>query len=318
MKKRILLFSAAAVILLWWAGVFIADAAVRRASNEPWPLGLGTLDDVPKRLPPRATSDQADALAEAASSFGITLEGRNPPAPQLRRALFGYIDPQFAHPNGQIDPPPQAVAAFLDAQSKPLEAIRRNLIDNPDAIVWDERPDLLRAAPLPNLYGHMVLARALAADAFVRQRAGDPVAWDDVHAMLNLSRPLARRPEMISSLIALSIARMANNVARRLSPPQPAWAREIAAADLRRSFIAAQQAEVWRMSREAEALDPGAPYTRFCLANVIQLHRAAAIDLAAGRTAVTNVPRWNYLGRISMIDFRSVSRRLDRFDQERR
>ena len=298
MKKRILLFSALAVIFFWWVGVFLADAALSRATQAAWPLGLGSVEDVPNRTPPPVTTDEAEALADAASTFGVSLQERYAPALQLGRTLTTFVEKP-------VDPPPAAVTSFLASNQKALDDVRRNLNAGGPRMSWEK---------LPNLLGHVILARALAADAIVRR---DAVAWDDVHAMLNLTRPLARRPEIVSSLTALSIAGLTNRIAQRLPPPAPAWVGEIRTADFRRPMIAAQQAELWKMRRDADSLDLASPYTRLCLANMILLYRAAAFDLAAGRTPTVRPPRWNYVARIGFPDFRRIAKRLDKFDAER-
>jgi hypothetical protein len=86
----------------------------------------------------------------------------------------------------------------------------------------------------------LTIAKALVATALVKARAKDPAAWDDLHAVWNLSRSLDAHPQMMAQTAALSMDRMINAVAWKMPLPTPAWLSELQTRDelpsLLRSF----------------------------------------------------------------------------------
>ena len=87
----------------------------------------------------------------------------------------------------------------------------------------------------------MTVSRALVANALAKARANDPAAWDDLHAVWNLSRSLDAQPQVMMQTAELSMARMVNAVAWKLPLPAPPWLTELQQRDAVQPLLAAFQ-----------------------------------------------------------------------------
>lgn len=130
------------------------------------------------------------------------------------------------------------------------------------------------------------LARLLIARALIRGRSGDPDVWDDLRAVFKLERSVQSRPELISQLIALNIARAVNAVAWKMPLPAPAWLAELLATDYRRLLLRGMQHDAWLIWRHGpdEPESPfgplARPYLRVSVGNLALHQRATALELA--------------------------------------
>lgn len=219
----------AAVALLWLAGSHWMSQPESDAFAEPWPAGLGPAATVAQRYPPTAESEAARAL-------------RTFPFPAaLRNELGAFMKQQVERASDEVAPLPSATGAFLAAHVAELDALEEMLTTRP--IVWQSDFSRGFGAPVPNLRQVLDVNRLLFARALSRH--GDPAAWRELHAAWSVSRALLRRPELISALIGLSIARSANAVARDLPSPAPLWREEMLTTDYSRAMVAALQAAAW-------------------------------------------------------------------------
>jgi hypothetical protein len=321
MKRHAAAFTLAAMIVVAvWLGAAVFAQHTRNDPKRPqWPLGLGTLDDVPKRYPPRDTSNDAARLTALAAAVGVDLTV--PPArPRAdRTTLNRWLDAQLTRADDHVDPPPPE----LVVDDAAFAALRAYLLGRA-AIIWPTDVVAAAQAPLPNLYGNYTLTRLLIAHALV----SPATASDDLCAAWRLQRALWHRPELISKQVALAGTRMINAAARRL-PAKPAWFDEMEAIDYRRSILAAQQAEAWTVRKEVEDDRRDAdriidvivqPYEEVCAANLAAVMRRTADRLARSRDCAVDpsfdVPFWNRLGHRSMANAGAVWQRVARFQAE--
>ncbi|HYM60196.1 MAG TPA: hypothetical protein VEZ11_04820 [Thermoanaerobaculia bacterium] len=351
--RRVLLATGAAVAL--WLFAFGVGTTLRtRASSAQWPAGLGALTSVPSRYPAHPASTEALQLVTLAAPLGVELRqaravplhrkvGEQAALAAIAEPLGAFVNLHFSRPTDVIDAPPAALGDYLETHAGPIESLRRHLVDHNGRIQW--AVDLTKGTdmPFPNLLGHMQLSRLLAADALVRARRGDnPGAWEDLHAIWSLGGALRSRPEIISQLIALAGARIANALARKLPAPAPQWHQELAQFDLETPALWAMQAEAWRESFAIESFGLGdgsrgdrafslalLPYTRLASAGMIDQQRFAIARLVAtGQTCAFNgseldgkvieaAPHWNFAARVaSTMRLGSSWQRLRRYSLE--
>lgn len=300
------------------------NGAAPRAAKQQWPAGLGTIDDVPSRYPVHnAPTPAATKLVDLAMPLGVDIaprEGRRGPRdfPErpsyqaIKEPLSIYIERQLSRPNDHVDPPPQAVAQYLENHRAALDAVRAHLLAE-QPIAW--KVQLVHDAPLPNLLGHMELLKVLIADALAKN------SWDDLHAVWLLDRSLMSRPDLISQVIALAMSRMTNAAAAKMPLPPPAWFAELESVDMQRPVLASIQAESWWLLHNDSAV------VRFCAADAAERTRSevasmigsAACDVdaeARHREFEKSLPKWNILG-AAILDVWSVWQRVQRFTPER-
>jgi hypothetical protein len=270
----------------WGISLAVSVNAVERARSLTWPLQLGRLRDVPARFPRRNASAAALALGPLEARLGIRLDRQDKrPATAEERAfslvknpLSDYLALQLTRPNDFRDPAPVGVSTFLLDHRQDIDALRAHLLANGAAIEWQTDVARLEYAPLPNLLAHMSVERLLVADALQLSRSAE--AWEDLHAAWILTRPLFRRPETISQLIAIATTRYILGGSRKLSGPAPAWLAEIRAVDATRSMIAADQADAWIAVQSLPYLDTSSRVTRVVIVLLRPMLNAFAADLA--------------------------------------
>ena len=321
MKRAAAVLALAAMLIAGlWIGAAVSAQHTRNRSAQPqWPLGLGTIDAVPQRYPPRLASNDAARLAQLAAAAGVDLS--MPPARRRvdRQWLNSWLDTQLTRADGRVDPPPPELAQHEAA----LADLRAYLLGR-TAIVWPTDVVAAAQAPLPNLFGHYTLTRLLIAHAL----ASPATASDDLCAAWHLQRAMWHRPEMISKQVALAGTRMINAAARRLEA-RPAWFDELASIDYRRSILAAQQAEAWTVRKQVEDGRHDAdriidvvvqPYEEVCAANLAAVMRRAAEQMSRSHDCAVkpsfDVPFWNRLGRGAMTNAGAVWQRVARFQAE--
>ena len=333
MKRAAAVFVLAAMVI---AGIWIGAAVSAQRTHtsdvrHEWPLGLGTLDEVPKHYPPRDTSNDAARLIALAALIDVDLSppsGRAAPARQPE--LNEDLDKQLTRADGRIDPPPPRLAQRFSEHEAGLADVRQFLLAR-TAIVWPTDVVAAAQAPLPNLSGHYTLTRVLIAHALT----SPATASGDLCAAWRLQLALWHQPELISKVVALAGTRMVNDAARRLDA-RPAWFDEIRAIDYRRSILAAQQSQAWSVRKQVE--DEGRqsdgrlidvvvqPYDELCAASFAGAARRASAELAQSRECAVDggaldrrvramLPFWNRRA-FAMPNLGSVWQRVARFQAE--
>lgn len=323
----------ATVIVAAWLTASVSAQRTRTAGPRyEWPMGLGALDEVPKRYPARDTSNDAARLTALAAAAGVDLSPpRVGPRSTQRPALTTYLDAQLIRADDAVDPPPPELAQYFATHGAALADVRAYLVGR-TAIIWPTDVAAAAQAPLPNLSGHLALTRLLVAHALTSPES----ASDDLCAAWHLQRALWHRPELISKMVALSGTRIVNAAARRLDA-RPEWFGEIGAIDYRRSMLAAQQSEAWAVRRRVEDAAEQSegrivdvvlqPYDELCAANIAAVMRRAAGELARSRDCAIDggaldrrvramLPFWNRPAHHSTPNLGSVWQRVARFHAE--
>lgn len=335
--KKIILIIIVVPVVAWGLLSIFAASKDRAVAARPWPNGLGSLATVPARYPERAAATSAAlALTKLTVPLGVDItprEGRRKSAPtaydKIKKPLHDYIEAQLVRPSNAIDDAPPAVAAYFAEHGAQLDAVRAHLLSGAP-IEWKVQLSRGFDAPIPNLLGHIELARLFVADALMKARHGDAAAWDDLHALWLLDAGIRSRPDLISQLIALASARMLNVAAAKLPLPAPAWLAEVRAVDYRRSVIASMQTEAYAWMHVPLGGVRGflvRPYIRLCGADGAEYMRGAFEELAKsnacdvddnalGKAVKRSLPRWNLLAGIAMPNISGLWQRASRATPE--
>src|SRR5205085_2545668 len=123
MKRATAVFALGSTVLVAvWLGAAVSAQRTRtRSIRYEWPMGLGTLDEVPQHYPPRDTSNDATRLISLAAAAGIDL---SPPAvrgaPSRRPRLGDYLDKQLTRADEGLDPPPPELVKDLSEHEAAL------------------------------------------------------------------------------------------------------------------------------------------------------------------------------------------------------
>jgi hypothetical protein len=301
MKKAILSI-VGVVIVAWVALSAYSVVKMNRAAAAPWPASLGTIDDVPARFTAAEQSASATRLVQLAAAANIDLKPRERNAPPrtaarpdpMRATVGDYVRKQLERSSDAIDAPPAAVAQRLAKDDAAISAVRNQLLSGPP-IVWETKIGLGFDAPIPNLLGQMHLQKMFMARAFDKAQRNDPAAWEELHASWELNRGLWRRPDLISSLIALAATRMSMAAARKMPLPAPAWFDEELAFDHLAALAASQQAESYSMRKLASPVKGirgfvMSPIFRYESADVLEMMRAFASEVFRSRACDASGP----------------------------
>ena len=174
MKKAILIVVAVPVVA--WVLLWIVAASMQRSvASRPWPNGLEGLESVPARYPERnAETSAALALTRLTVPLGVDITPRverqsrvTPPTRKeydaIKTPLHDYIDAQLGRPSNAIDDAPPALAAYLAEHRAQLDAVRAHLLSGAP-IAWKVQLAKGFEAPIPNLLGHLEMARLFVAE----------------------------------------------------------------------------------------------------------------------------------------------------------
>ncbi|HEV2722703.1 MAG TPA: hypothetical protein VG323_21950 [Thermoanaerobaculia bacterium] len=196
--------------LLWAVLYAVETAALKREQEQPWPFGIGSMNEAAARTRPKA-SPEAQRIANLVDA--LDLDEVEPGK---------YIAAQTAKHNDAIDPPPKE--ATVPGHEAQLAELVRVTLSEGERAVWNY--DLFEVGDAAEL---------LAAAALEHARKGEgAAAWDNLHAMWILTRSREQR---------LFLERRANAVARMLPAPVPPWTAELAAINPRRDAAAQIQDE---------------------------------------------------------------------------
>jgi hypothetical protein len=285
MKKVLIVIVVVIALVLWVISWFRAPDAVATSGAQPWPGGLGTLDSVAARFPPLQANDASVKLTALAGALP-----KNEVAADFARREIERGELTIGEPPALPD----------------VTAIRELLLREP--MVWN-RDDGIGGGDDMNARRTMqvTVARALAASALAKARAGDPAAWDDLHAAWKLARSLDGHPQMMAQTAALTTVRMINAAAWKMPLPAPAWFAEVQARDPVRPLL-----EAFHYSAASYWEDGGQLFPTKMLANSVEHDRRIAEELLTATACDVNAPM-NELG----TDLTAVWRRAFRSRAER-
>jgi hypothetical protein len=250
--RRVVVLSLAAVFLatgLWLVGGNMWAARREEQCDLAWTAAFGSLDDLKKKYPKRETNEAAKQVEELSKVLGFDLApsvrtvGTMPrplaPAEAKRgQALLDYISTQISKPEASIDAPPEELTRFLEEKRGTLEGIESLVIAGPPPM-WSfeiSRPE--RDAPVPNGLGQLRLQRILLARALSAALGGrGDAASRPLEASWNLNESLRTRPETLSLLFAMAIARLQVGVLREVSVDERLWRQRLTTLDPRRPLL---------------------------------------------------------------------------------
>ncbi|HKS24344.1 MAG TPA: hypothetical protein VJZ76_16205 [Thermoanaerobaculia bacterium] len=265
MFLRILGGFVALVALVWMVMYFTATSALRDAERQPWPYDLGTVEQLEKQADTRLASKEAKEIASLVDAFDLDTSFPDE-----------YVAAQTTRTDDVIEPP--TGKAGLDDHEPQVAQLSRVVNGAGDRIIWGVLGETWKLGDAVQLLGASALNLARNGDA-----AG---AWERVHAMWLLARSTS--PEPYGAETALKMKRAANAVARKLPPPVPPWAAELAALDPRRDTAAIIQQNTASRVRSTPTM-PG-PFIIFRpISDLIEASNARR-SLAAAQ-AMTRTPR---------------------------
>ncbi len=325
----------ATIIAAWFIAGTTATSTIEKLDEQTWPAGLGTLASAGGRVQRQTTNAAARQLTLLATPLQISFEMPSKRAPlPINAAIMDYLKAEHVRAEATIGAPPAAVVAYLAEHESEIDAVRDHLL-HARTIQWQLEPSKWVDAPIPNLLGHMHLTRLLTARALHYARADDVRAWDDLHAAWRLARSLEPRPELISQMIFLAIARSVNATAWKLPQPAASWFDEVRTVDHRQLLLRAHQHETWLIVRHSdEMVDDGIkgvlakPYMQWSTINFTHHQRDTAAQIAAATACTFDgvafaqqrfdaIPRWNVPARVVTPNIGAAWQRMFRTIPER-
>ena len=286
MKKLLIVVGTIALVLallVWVISWFRAPDAVATSAARPWPGGMGTLDSVAARFPPLQANDASRKLMALANAL------------PKNDAVDDFVAREMARGEITIGGSPVV---------PDVSAIREVLLREP--IVWERHVEIGDADATAMRATHMTVARTLVASALVKARAGDPAAWEDLHAVWKLARTLDGHPLVMVQTAALAMARMINAVAWKMPLPAPDWFTELQQRDNVQPLLEAYQHQTASYWESGASMFP----TKWLAASV-EHDRSIAEELFRTTQCDVNA-RANELG----VDLTFVWRRAFRYRAE--
>ncbi len=206
------------------AALLAAPLGAQEADPAKW------LEELKNKFPPADRNVAAEEMERLALALGIDWNSQSAapedhPAKEdlaaYRGAQIGsWLDAQIKTSEDSISAASPKLAEFLQTRgpviSRLVGVLQRDVPDWGFRLTDDTKP--------PPFLLVVWLQRVLLADALVKEHSGSPrEAGQLLEASWSLSRSLSSRPELISQLLAISIAKLQIGVVRRMSEPSFDW-----------------------------------------------------------------------------------------------
>jgi hypothetical protein len=159
--------------------------------------------------------------------------------------LGGFLDRELKSPQERVGAPPRPVERFLTDHEGELEAIE-SLLLREENLQWEMDVTPKADFHIPNTLGQMRLQRLLVARALLEMRRGETDGANrTLEASWRLNEVLSARPELISHLIVVAVAKYHAGALRKLVAPAAGWADRLRSLKLLLGYLAAFQNEFW-------------------------------------------------------------------------
>jgi hypothetical protein len=227
-----------------------ASAAALELERLAAPLGieLAPRDDASRRPPEPSPTNANEVVPPPA----INVEERRRPSAdesaayqRIAEAVLGFLDRELTNPVEGIGAPSRELERYLGEHADAMSSIESVLLRDTD-VQWEMDVTRGWASPLPNLLGHVRLQRLMVARTLLEARRGEAEgALQTIEASWRLNQSISSRPELISQLIAVAVARLEVGALRKLDTPAYGWADRLRDGRLFSSFLAAFQNQIW-------------------------------------------------------------------------
>ncbi len=211
------------------------------------------------QFPKTAINDSARQLNQLTVKLGIgpaVSSREEPPTPggemqefeNIREELDKFLNSQLEKPTSNVQIP-AVLQDYLQKRAGEISAIRRHVASS-ETPVWqmDIERFLDISAPLPNLGGLLKLQKILMLDILVKNRIDKKAdLWPMMAVSYQLNQALRNRPDAVSQLLALIVAKMQAGVARQLHALPPEGLANMMAVDYQKSLERALMLEAWMM-----------------------------------------------------------------------
>ena len=229
-----------------------------------WDQEFGTLDDRLGRYPQRSTNREALELERLVEPLGISLKPRerfgnmpiadDPEFHAIRDGINVYLKRQLTREDRATDPPPEAIAAYLENREPALDAVREFLLANPTPF-WTRDLERVFAGPFYNPKGQLDLQLVLLADALAAIAVGErDRALADVEASWRFLGALREEAYVETLTMAFRLAQRQAAVIRLIDDPGTVWYERFDPRSLRRPAIDALKHYGWVWSHVDETI----------------------------------------------------------------
>ncbi len=235
------------------------------------------------QFPRRPASGPALALEELAASLGLDLaprrteteipsdehgtpsvrkgDGRSRPAPETAKAFESvgsaagqFVDREVRTSQEKVAPPSPSLERFLADHEGEMAAIQ-SLLLREDDVRWEMDASKGAESPLPNLLGFLRLQKLLLAKALIEIRGGrSDEALQTLEASWRFDEAVLGRPELISQLIHIAVAKLQVGVLRKIDAPPYGWSERLREGRALAGYAAAFENQFWFMQPDASDL----------------------------------------------------------------
>ncbi|HIK12652.1 MAG TPA: hypothetical protein IGS52_20740 [Oscillatoriaceae cyanobacterium M33_DOE_052] len=211
------------------------------------------------QFPKTATNDSARQLNQLTIKLGIgpaVSSQEEPPLPggqipdfeNIREELDKFLNSQLEQPTSNVQIP-AVLQTYLQKHAGEIAAIRRHIASS-EPPVWhmDIERFLDISAPLPNLGGLLKLQKIFMVDILVKNRLDKNAdLWSIMAVSYQLNQALLNRPDAVSQLLALAVAKLQAGVVRQLNTMPPEALVNMMAVDYQKSLQWSLMLESWMM-----------------------------------------------------------------------
>lgn len=292
---RWLFLSTAGFFLL--AGALVAGIPTDEEAklDREWEELTQSLRLFEEAFPKVEANASALALEETVSRLGVDLAtkgvpGRSRPSRERAREfeaislpLTEYVGRVAAGPDDRIERVPEPIESFLSAHSEEVHAVADGL-HRQDAPRWEMDVRAGPGAPVLNLQGQLNLQKILLATALVENELGrfEDAQWC-LEASWQLNQIALARPELMSHILTIAVAKLQAGLLRKLAVPPAVWMERISRQDLRGRVFASLENEALLSAMRAKDQDA----KRDTIRTIVGIRKAVAGFLLQNPCAFT-------------------------------
>jgi hypothetical protein len=180
---------------------------------------------------------------------------------KIRIELDNYLNAQLKKTTDEIDIPPEKLRKYLSSNASALAAVQDHLLKS-ELPQW-EIQDISNSTSedaLPSFLGFVNFQRVLTLNILEKTRQGqNEEAVKSLEVSWKLSQSLWKRPEFITQLVAIIMARQQIPVMRKMSDLPPIWQSRLERAikyNLPQSFLTSLAGESFGFSNTARTVTP--------------------------------------------------------------
>ncbi|MBD2388622.1 hypothetical protein [Cylindrospermum sp. FACHB-282] len=179
----------------------------------------------------------------------------------IYKEIDNYLNTQLRKPTDEIDIPPEKLRQYLSSNASLLEAVQTHIL-NSELPQWEiqDISNYTAEDPFPSFLSFARLQKLLTLNILEKTHLGqNKEALKSLEVSWKLHQSLVKRPEFISQLVAIILARQQIPVMRKMATIPPVWQSRLERVinyNFPQSFLTSLEGEAFGFSNTSRTITP--------------------------------------------------------------